>query len=319
MNKKGVGLIVVLIVIVVLAILSAVIALRSASEKAIGQRYADSLRAFWLAEAGVNQELWEIKNHNGVPQEIGLTALGQGEYRVEVVSPSLLRAYGYVPSQAFAQAQRSIDLSLPFYDSVLYVAQDLNITGNDYSITGDVVYGGTGPSGDPPPDNIQGTVTQDASISPLAILDFDQLRSISQSQGNYHDAGSLEGPFPGSYWYDEANKVPNVVFLEGTLTLKGNDNVHGFFVVGGETIYDTTLAGNVSVDGCIYTRGNFTVRGGGNAMNIQGSVWVGGNADLNGSVTLTFQEDYVRAIQGLNINRTPAVIWKDAENPFKLN
>ncbi|MGE5197404.1 MAG: hypothetical protein ACM3IL_02745, partial [Deltaproteobacteria bacterium] len=167
--------------------------------------------------------------------------------------------------------------------------------------------------------HVTGDITNDPSISPLASLDFAQLRTISQSQGNYHDAYHLEGPFPVSFWYDQPNHIPNVVFIEGSLTLKGNESAAGFFVVGGEVTYDATVNGNVGVAGCIYTRGNFTIKGGGNSLNIDGGVWTGESATLDGNAKITYNSDYMSAIQGLGINtRAQLTSWKDNKNPYAL-
>jgi hypothetical protein len=114
--------------------------------------------------------------------------------------------------------------------------------------------------------------------------------------------------------------VPNVVFLEGSLVLRGNQTIHGFVVVGGEVTYDASFSGNVSVDGCVYTRGNFTFSGGGHALNVYGGVWVGGLATLNGGVDMHYNPDYMRGISGLNVNIvTQIVSWRDTQNPYKLS
>jgi hypothetical protein len=181
-----------------------------------------------------------------------------------------------------------------------------------------VIYAGT-LTGTPNIEPGTGTLTQDNSIYPLAHLDYNQLRSISQSQGNYHDA-THNPAYPSSFWYDAGHTVPNVVFLEGSLVLRGNQTIHGFVVVGGEVTYDASFSGNVSVDGCVYTRGNFTFSGGGHALNVYGGVWVGGLATLNGGVDMHYNPDYMRGISGLNVNIvTQIVSWRDTQNPYKLS
>lgn len=337
MNKRGMVLIICYMVIMVLSILGAAFLARSFNERSVTSKYLDSTQAFWAAEAGVSQAMVTMEDNDWVPVNIGLTSLpeGGGQYLVEKIpDTSKIWAYGYFPSQAACRVERIIELDIPFYGGVLYVVGDIDISGGAYSIDGNVVYGGeANPPIIPPPPNITGTVTYDPLLEKLDSLKFDQLRLISQSQGNYHDATSLNGPFPADFWYttdddgvdndgdgtvDESDEdVPNVVFLDGALTLKGGDSVSGFFVVGGEAIYDTTFAGNVNVNGCIYTQGDFTVLGGGGTMNVTGGIWVGDKATLKGGITLEYNADYLRAVQDLGMNETrPKILWREAQNPF---
>ncbi|MCX5713144.1 MAG: hypothetical protein NTY47_08855, partial [Candidatus Omnitrophica bacterium] len=106
-------------------------------------------------------------------------------------------------------------------------------------------------------------------------------------------------------------------FLEGNFTIKGNDKVGGLFVVGGggDVVYDATLAGTVGVDGCIYTRGNFTIKGGGGAgINID-SIWVGRTTTLGGSSVVTYNQAYMDALIGLGINADVQITsWQEEYN-----
>lgn len=319
MNNRGIALILTFTITIVLVILGTAVILRSVSERNLVQRHIESTQAFWLAEAGINHELRELKGNNWVPVNIGTVTLSpQGQYpiqqyKVEIKSPSKVWAHGMLTFQPGPRVvERIIELGMPFYNDVLYVAGDINVKGTSNSAVGDVTYGGT-LSGTL---NVTGELFNDPSIS-LDLLDFNQLRTISQSQGNYHDLQHLNGPFPASFWYDEANQIPNVVFLEGDLTLKGNDVVYGFFVVGGQAVCDTELAGTVSVNGGIYMQGDFTVKGGGGALNINGGVWVGGDANLNGGVTLNYNSEYMAGIQKLAKNSR--VVWRDTQSPYALN
>lgn len=316
MNKRGVVLIICYMVIVVLSILGAAFLMRSISERSVVSKYFDSTQAFWLAEAGVSQALVEMEANDWKPVDIELSLLGRGEYKVEKKNASTIWAHGFIPSESTCQVERIIELSIPYYGGVLFIVGDINISGDSYSIDGNVIYAGeANPPIIPPPDNITGTVTYDPTIKQLDQLKFDQLRVLSQSQGNYHDDEHLGPPFPDSFWYSPG--VPNVVFLEGPFTLTGNNSVHGFFVVGGEAIYDTTIAGNVSVDGCIYAQGDFTVKGGGGVMNVTGGIWVGQNATLKGGITLEYNADYMSGVQALGMSKTkPKILWREAQNPF---
>jgi hypothetical protein len=95
--------------------------------------------------------------------------------------------------------------------------------------------------------------------------------------------------------------------------MKGNISAGGFFVVGGEVVYDATISGNVGIDGAIYTRGRFTINGGGNALNVDGGVWAS-NATLNGAVEIEYNQEYMNAIRNLNIDTDFQISsWKDTQ------
>jgi len=309
MNKRGIVLIICYMVIMILSVLGAAFFARSVSERRVTSKYLDSTQAFWLAEAGISKAMKNFKT-TGKFIAIEPTSLGDsgGGYRVNI-DTGIISSHGFIPSDPPYRTERFIELNLPFYGAAIYAAGDINISGTAYAIEGNVIYAGMGPTPTPDaPENIVGTVTHDPAINPLDLLNFDQLKIISQNQGNYNQPS-----LPTSYWYNEAQGIPNVVFLDADLTLKGNDSVHGFFVVGGETVYDATLAGNVSVDGCIYTRGNFTVKGGGNSLNINGAVWSGNDTNLNGSVDIKYNSAYVLGLQNLGINEKYRMIWREKD------
>jgi type 1 fimbria pilin len=95
--------------------------------------------------------------------------------------------------------------------------------------------------------------------------------------------------------------------------------VGGFFIVGGEVVYDATLSGNVSVQGTIYTLGRFTVNGGGSALNVNGGVWSGQQVTLTGNAKIAYHSEYMNAIDALNINTSVRInSWSDTQNPYPL-
>jgi len=329
MNRRGVVLIICYMVIVVLSLLAGAFLTRSISERSVASKYFDSTQAFWLAEAGVNKALVQLRNDYGNFSAISPTTLGPGEYYFSNITSSgsnrTVTASGFIPSAAStARVERVIEAIMSkriptgFYDYAIYATGDLERKGN---VSGKVIYAGTatGSYKDPQPTS----EAYDISISPLALLDFDWLRTLSKRQlhedgtNNYHDADHLNGPFPTSFWYSPG--VPNVVFLEGSLTLGGGDTAAGFFVVGGggNVVYDATVSGNANIDGCVYTRGNLTNNGGGGAdFNIKG-LWVGGTAKLGGSSVITYNVDYMNAIKALGINAVVQVTsWRETQNPY---
>lgn len=266
--------------------------------------------------------------------------------------------YGYFPAKDSYLSKREIKVvlnrSIPpgFYDNAVYSAGNVTINGNAFNVSANDADGDGSPDESEPaivyageadisnPENITGTVSSDSSISPLARLDFQELYDKSFAQGNVYDEDRIDSgdAFPNSYWYsiDDVNSngqvdvgenwVPNVVYVETDLTLQGGiGTIAGFFVVAGDVItnpsgtYDATINGNGKIEGVIYTRGSFRVNGGGSGLNIDGGVWAGEGVRFNGGVNTAYNEDYMNAIQDLDIAGTAQVIsWEDLQNPYNL-
>lgn len=354
MNKKGIALILVFSIITVLLILGSVILYRSISERNIARRYLESTQAFWLAEAGVNKAVKELRSNYNITS-ISQTALGTGGYQVAIFPNDATRrtvtSTGYIPSSGPARVTRVIQAMVKqqipsgFYDYAVYSAGEVDFNGNSYSVANNqpvpdnqaVLYADEFDVSHP--ENITGTTTQDASISPLALLNFQQLYNISQSQGNVYNTTRLNNvkkgtdSFPGDFWNvaptdpnDPTTGTPNVVYVLSDLELNGSvGTIGGFYVVVGDVItnpsatYDASINGNGQINGAIYTRGEFEVNGGGGGLNVNGGVWAGQEIELNGNAHITYNWDYMEAISGLGINADVQLVgWEDTQNPYPL-
>lgn len=334
MNKRGVALIICYMVIVALSILGAAFLMRSVSERSVAGKYFDSTQAFWLAEAGVNKAIAELR-----ASYINYTSpvsgnLGPGEYLATITSNGdnrTVTATGYIPSAAAAQIERVVAVTLikyippGFYDNAIYSAGNVTI-GSNCVVNGDVFSGGAinGPvNGDATPND---TVLHNNG---LPLLNFDDLKRISQEQGWYNsDTGVTT--FPSSFWNvapvsPEDPGIPNVVFVNGDFTLVGGKQVvQGFIVVGGNTVYNAEIGGNASIIGCLYTRGNIWFHGGGGkVINVDGGVWAGGTVTMEGNEQINFDppaghgETYMNAIKALGINADVQVTsWQEMQNPY---
>lgn len=336
MNKKGIALIITFAIIMVLTILGSAIISRSISENNIAKRYTETTQAFWLSEAGINRALYELRNNYSIGS-IAPTQSGSGGYQVTISQSGqnrIVTSTGYLPFSGQARASRTVEAvmskSIPpnFYDNAIYSAGEVDLNGNSYSITGNIRYAdeidNTG--------NVNGTITQDASISPLARFDFQQLRALSSGQQNVYvmsgnqlvNEATGQEDFPGSFWYSPG--VPNIVYIEGDLQLNGNiGTIGGFFVVVGDVInnagatYDATVNGNGQIEGAIYTRGEFRINGGGGNLNINGGVWAGEEARLNGNAHVSYNQSYMNAIGNLNLNADVQITsWRDTQNSYQL-
>ena len=296
-RRKGAALITACIIIVFLSMLGIAFVMRSIQEKNLTSRHIDSVRVFWLAETGVSRALDELRSNYqqcGTNLWTGSLPSVDGGYSVDSACNGNVRVVtsrGFIPSAGSSRAQRVIEVSiekdipLNFYTNALCSAGDIDINGDAANINGDVRYAGECDN----PSLITGNVIPDSSIAPLALLDFQQLLTISQSQNNYYDEDRLDSgdSFPTSFWYspptdpnDSTTGTPNIIYITEDLELRGNiGTVGGFFVVVGDVVtspddvQDATISGNGQIEGMIYTRGAFRINGGGDNLNVDGAVW----------------------------------------------
>lgn len=339
-NKRGSVLVVSFMVILVLAALGGIMLSRSITERALTQRYTESTQAFWLAEAGVSRALEELgSNFNAAGNNIWSQTLAPGRYAVDVEQVDSTKrkvtSHGFVPA-ASSRIERILEATVTkkippdFYENAIYSGGDVDFNGNSYTVTGKVRYAD---KIEYSRNNVNGTITGDPDINPLAMLDFQQLRAISAGQGNIYNASRLDRvkknkeTYPGSFWYNAAAGVPNIIYIEGDLTLNGNiGTIGGFFVVVGNVLtnpdatQDATINGNGMVAGAIYTRGEFKINGGAGRLNVNGGVWAGEEALLNGNADVTYNKTYMDSIRSLNINvQAQVTAWKDTQNPYALS
>jgi len=324
-KNRGFVLIASYMVIVVLIILAVAFIAKSVSEANLARRKQRFIQALYLAEAGIDYAIVELRNGTSEANPVATSLSTIGDYDCQWALKSGSTSIWVVTSKGIVgDTEREVrvemekkDLPENFYDSALYICDDITFNGKSYQVNGDVVYGDE-LSGST--EYVTGTITQDPSINPLVSLDFAQLRDISAGQGNVYDAERLADDFlPTSFWYDEPAAIPNVVYIETDLTLRGNiGDVGGFFIVVGDVLtnpsatQDTTINGNGEIDGCIYTTGEFTVNGGGNGLNVNGAVWAGEESTLNGNVNITYNGTYMSAIDGLSLSTDyQLILWEE--------
>lgn len=339
-NKRGIALIVTLMVVVVLTILSSAAISRSISERFITQRYVESTQAFWLAEAGIDCALKELIGNFEI-SEADLCAqcsadLGRGQYSIIKLERQVITckvtAQGAVPLARTTPTKRIIEAIIGdiFYTNAVYSAEDIDFNGNSYSVTGNVCYADKidhdhehDYKHDYEHEKVSGSIIRDPSISPLEQLNFQQLSNISKSQGNFYNKERIKkvqdgkDSFPGSFWYSLG--IPNIIYVEGDLEFSDNVNIGtigGFFVVMG----DVKLNGNGEIQGAIYTQGKVDINGGGGNLNVNGGVWAGEEVELSGNTHIAYNLDYMSAIKGLLDKEVKIKIisWRDTQNPYLL-
>lgn len=353
MKRKAFALVFSLIVIVVLAVLGAATLSRSISESRMAQRELESAHAFWAAEAGVNNALNVLRDDldkSATAINSAAASLSQGAFSIVSIAninsnSRRVIVEGHFPATS-PTITRKIEIvisksPLPsnLFDHAIYTSGDLTSNGAAGSITGDIIVGGIFT------DNggiTMDTPTEDPTIDPITRLNFEDLKIASEAQNNdyetskngkkYYEPGTEnEKALPGDFWYttaddgvdndddgiiDEADEwVPNIVYIDGDISISGSGAVGGFLIVGGDMVADATLGGSGIIDGVVYMLGGLTINGGGgeDTLNINGGILAGGNTTLNGSPTIEYNITYMDAIKSNTpIDSDPEISsWED--------
>lgn len=327
LNKKGVVLIIGLAFLVLFVTIAVWSIATITSEFNIIKRSTHSLEAFYLAESGIHKALYELRKDYGSTGWTGCFVidwygLSKGEYEVgvsDVAGNKRVVSTGYFPHKAGYYVKRSVEVDIApptpgwFFGNAIVAGENVDLNGS-YTVNGNILYGES--------INPAGLGQKFDSLFPM--LDFEQLKGIAVAQGNLYTQARIDSndPFPSDFWYDETNNVPNVVYIETNLVLKGNvGTLCGFFVVAGDVITnpdpedveaDTTINGNGTIDGCVYTLGDFRINGGGNGLGVTGGVWGRDEVRLNGNAQVSYNQGYMNAISGLNIGFKPQIImWRE--------
>lgn len=162
-NQKGFILIASYLVITVLVILGAAFVSRSLSEMRIAERAKDSVQAFYLAEAGVDQAVWELNsaggtwsgwNTSGNPYTSGTRTLITGDFSVSVTDPTgnnpVIQAIGYAggisaPNVSTRTVRAKLQRgSSPLFTHALFSENEIELFG---SATVDSYNSASGPYG----------------------------------------------------------------------------------------------------------------------------------------------------------------------------
>jgi len=321
-KKRGAILIITFMVIVMLVIISMGIFVRMFSESRAAERHRDNAVAFYLAEAAVDSAIKQLPSNLAPATGVVLgTGNGIGRYSFTITTLAAgseweIVGTGYVPDIAAARAQKTIravvakrELGDFFWENAITSAGPVNFNGNKFVVTSppgywDVRYGNTIFDDH---DRIEADKEiKDTNVSPLPLLDFQNLLAIAAAQNHVYTG--YDSSMPTTFYYDQAAGIPNVVYIQGELDISGKTKVGGFIIVGGDVIQNVDISGNAAIDGCIYTRGSFRNTGGGNqSININGGIWAGdAGCTLNGSIVVAYNKEYMDAIR-YNLNPSTVI------------
>ncbi len=131
MNRRGIALIMSYLVIVVLMILSSAFVVKSISESNIAKKYADSTRAFWIAEAGLSQAYHNWVNE--ITQPTGAVDFAGGTYTINTAHlPQVTLTGVFAGSTRIIQAYFVSPVFV--FDNTLSVGGNLSLVREGFSL-----------------------------------------------------------------------------------------------------------------------------------------------------------------------------------------
>ncbi|MCM8795184.1 MAG: hypothetical protein NC928_00615 [Candidatus Omnitrophica bacterium] len=266
-GKRGVVLIFTLLVSIVLYILLGSFFLKSINENNLVRRYVNSVRAFWLAEAGIA----EAKRN--MPNSIPSTALGTENYTYNATTSHLQGEYYQVVSTGSVMLERLpkpevITRSL----TAILKTNPVNPDNFQHAIrtTVDLVVKGN--------VRINGPYEENASFNFPSLFNYSKEDLKSSATHLYSDPPNNVTPVEGITWVDispggELRIASNtwagsgilvvngdmqitggtfngIIYVIGKLRMSGNPIINGSILVESDTelVEDTTLTGKVTIN-----------------------------------------------------------------------
>ncbi|MDD5449296.1 MAG: pilus assembly PilX N-terminal domain-containing protein [Candidatus Omnitrophica bacterium] len=320
-NNSAVAFITALILMFVLFSLGTGYVIISRSQTEITSNQRDALKAFYIAEAGLNETIDKIFNDAAFSQDTAPTAFGGGEYNV-TLSGGKGQLVEVTSQGQCGQASRTMRTELILLSPASFSGQlgisglgsgDGNFTGSSGNLTGLLILEGNFYKGNM-------NMADARSISefeglPEISVDFNAYKQIADydlkkggSKGK-KDGGGQGGAFtytfePGTYtgiYYVRGDaviksdvKLNGTLVAEGTVTMdnasnvtisaEGGNPVEGYpAVIAAEGISMTGMS-NSTINGLVFSQGGAINLDGVNKVTVNGSLIVGKNLSvLNGT------------------------------------
>ncbi len=271
MNKRGIILVISLLVVLVLATLLASLYFQAISETQLARRYVNSTRAFWLAEAGVAKALEGLSGPGTVSGYLDQTnytyaatmsLLSGNYYRIESTG-SVVSGGSTVAREVEVTVRTGVVDPSKFQFSVS--------TTTDFKVIGG---GGEG---------INKFIEPDNSFQENAVLDFADLFGLSKA--NMRDGAGNLYTDATSFNVDNAQGVTWVDVKSGEQLQITGGSGEGVLIING----DVKITGDMVLNGIIYVIGKLTMLGNcavNGAVLAESSTAV--DTTLGGSTLLTY-------------------------------
>jgi len=288
-NKRGIVLIFTLLVLLVLSILMVSFYLKSISENKLANRFVNSTRAFWLAEAGIAQA------KNRLPSLTASGSIGDSNYAFSAQAQLLSSGYysilstgtvtlpsGETVSRQLSAVVKTGSVDPSKFKYAIESTTELEIKGHSVSIN---------------PSN---------STKEESALDFTDLFGYSKADIK---ANATHSYTPSNF----ASPVDGITWIEvpsgSTFTMASNLTGSGILIISG----DTHISGTVDFNGIIYVIGKLTMTGN---VTVTGSVLAESKTDvdtvLKGNVTLNYSSPKItEALANLGMLKKDIVSWRE--------
>jgi len=291
-RRRGIVLVIALLVTLVLSILLGALYIKVISESQQANRYVNSIRAFWLAEAGIAT----VKGNPGLGAASG--NLGGANYTYNVPQPQVVpntnNLYWVINSTGTVNLPNGSSISRTLTATVktagmdsskfpyaIDTTADLQIKGNAVTINGD-------------------HRKEDNTINFTNMFGISKTTMKADATYLYTDS-NFNAPVSGITWVD--------VTSGNTLNIAGNLNGSGILVING----NAKFSGKVTFDGIIYVIGTLTMTG---TVTTNGGIVAESSAEadttLTGTVNISFNlSQIVNALTNVQFLSKQIVAWKE--------
>ncbi len=260
-RRRGMALIVVLIVIMAITVLSMGFLSRSDVELACGENMILKTQMDYLAESALEHAKGLILNPQDVASEYWTGATGQqlvagsddyydvnvaklGEFNYRITSTAYREKGGEQVGRSSLQAELRLDPAI-----ACWVNASMTIDSNTV-INGDVYSNGNLTN--------NGTINGDVFANSLSGVATGQLYPVDQADVNWPNISV--GDFDSGYYIDSTSYTPETLDLADYNNISwpvlGGDNPAGVFTRDGSL----ELSGNISINGTLIVNGNLTIK-----------------------------------------------------------
>ena len=304
MNRRGIALIFSLLVVLVLSILLSAFFFKSINENNLVNRYVNSARAFWVAEAGVAEAIKNLTNTytdgtlGNYYYNATTTTYGSYYYNITSIGTVGLPNGGYINRTVKVVAGTgTVDASK--FQYALAAANGL-------------CFGGAGSCNKAPEDFIDPDTCNGHPCwneTDTSIVDFRDLFGYEQSEveriaEHYNDTNFDASLNNEIAWVDVA--------VGSTLNVTGSEIGSGLLIVNGSAHF----GGTYQFSGIVYVLGTLTARG---TFDSNGTVMVASTSDIannsvNGNPDFYYNTtDITNALNLLANNFVRIVSWRETQ------
>ncbi len=305
MNRRGIALVFGLLVLVVLSILSSASFIKTMNENNQVRRHINSMRAFWVAEAGVA----EAKSHlptaytNGNLGDYSYQATASYRATINTSDYYDIASVGIVPLSTGGDIRRTIN--------AVVKTGSIDDSKFPYAITAanELCFGGNcnkSPENYLDPDICDGHACwkdEDTTINFTDLFGVEQnaVKNMAIQDGSYYTDANFPSSTSGITWVDVASG--------STLTVAGNLTGSGLLIINGNVHF----SGNYDFRGIVYVLGTLTATG---TFDSWGGIIVASTAgvdNINGNPTLHWDKEEIRkALIPLSLDSAQIVSWKES-------